>query len=158
MKRLVLLAVLSMGALLVWMGAGVGKWLVVEDPLRPAVAIAVLGGKMPFRAMEAAELYRAGYAPEVWLPGPEGPAEHEPIKRMGFSPYEPDLYYKVLERLGVPRSAVRVLNPAGVKNTREEVAAIEVYSGVSVPAQFATPGSNCSVVVVWTKTRVLKRR
>ena len=40
----------------------------------------------------------------------------------------------------------------------EEVAAVEVYSGVSVPAQFATPGSNCAVVVVWTKTRVLRRR
>jgi len=110
--------------LLVWMGAGVGKWLVLEDPLRPAVALAVLGGKMPFRAMAAAELYRSGYAPEIWLPGPEGAAEHEPIKRMGFTPYEPDLYYKVLERLGVPRQAVRVLSPSVVKNTREEIALI----------------------------------
>ena len=124
MKRLVFWVVLA-GLLSVWMGRGAGEWLVVEDPLRrPAVAIAILGGKMPFRAMEAAELYRAGYAPEVWLTGPEGAAEHEPIKRMGFSPYEPDLYYKVLERLGVPRSAVRVLNPVGVVNTREEVAVI----------------------------------
>ena len=40
----------------------------------------------------------------------------------------------------------------------EEVAAVEVYSGVSVPAQFTTPGSNCSVVVVWTKTRVQQRK
>ena len=110
--------------LLVWMGAGVGKWLVVEDPLRPAAAIAVLGGKMPFRAMEAAELYRSGYASEIWLPGPEGAAEHEPIKRMGFTPDEPDLYFKVLERLGVPRAAMRVLSPSVVKNTREEIALI----------------------------------
>lgn len=39
-----------------------------------------------------------------------------------------------------------------------EVAAIEVYSGVSIPAQFTTAGSNCTAVVVWTKTRVDRRR
>ena len=35
-----------------------------------------------------------------------------------------------------------------------EVAAIEVYNGTSVPPQFTTPGQNCAAVVVWTKTRV----
>jgi hypothetical protein len=39
-----------------------------------------------------------------------------------------------------------------------EVAAVEVYSGASMPGQFTTPGSNCSAVVVWTKTRVDSRR
>jgi hypothetical protein len=38
-----------------------------------------------------------------------------------------------------------------------EVAAIEVYNGASIPGQFTTPGSNCSAVVVWTKTRVDRR-
>jgi hypothetical protein len=38
-----------------------------------------------------------------------------------------------------------------------EVAAIEVYNGSAVPAQFTTPGQNCAAVVVWTKTRVLRR-
>ena len=39
----------------------------------------------------------------------------------------------------------------------EEVAAVEVYNGVQVPAQFATIGQTCSAVVVWTKTRVVQR-
>lgn len=39
----------------------------------------------------------------------------------------------------------------------QEIAAVEVYSGQQVPAQFATLGQSCSAVVVWTKTRVLKR-
>ena len=39
-----------------------------------------------------------------------------------------------------------------------EVAAVEVYSGASVPAQFSTVGQGCAAVVVWTKTRVLRRR
>jgi hypothetical protein len=40
----------------------------------------------------------------------------------------------------------------------EEVAAIEVYNGASVPAQFTTAGQSCSAVVVWTKTRVNRRK
>ena len=39
-----------------------------------------------------------------------------------------------------------------------EVAAVEVYNGASVPAQFTTAGQGCAAVVVWTKTRVLRRR
>src|SRR6202049_165012 len=46
---------------------GVGRWLVVEDPLEKAQAIVVLSGRMPMRAMEAAKLYRQGYAARVWL-------------------------------------------------------------------------------------------
>ena len=63
---LVLLVVVLLG--LVWWGAsGIGRWLVVEDPLERANAIVVLGGHVPFRAMEAAAIYGAGWAPEVWL-------------------------------------------------------------------------------------------
>jgi hypothetical protein len=39
-----------------------------------------------------------------------------------------------------------------------EVAAIEVYSGSSVPIQFTQAGQSCAAVVVWTKTRVQSRR
>jgi hypothetical protein len=38
-----------------------------------------------------------------------------------------------------------------------EVAAIEVYNGSSTPPQFSTPGQDCAAVVVWTKTRVMRR-
>lgn len=40
----------------------------------------------------------------------------------------------------------------------QEIAAVEVYSGQLAPAQFSTPGSACSAVVVWTKSRVLQAR
>ena len=39
-----------------------------------------------------------------------------------------------------------------------EIAAIEVYNGTSMPAQFTTPGQSCSAVVVWTKMRVQTRK
>jgi hypothetical protein len=36
-----------------------------------------------------------------------------------------------------------------------EVAAVEVYTASEAPPQFSTPGkSSCSVIVIWTKTRV----
>ena len=63
-----LLAVVGGGLVLgVLVFFGVGRWLVVEDPLAKARAIVVLSGAMPSRALEAAKLYREGYAPEVWL-------------------------------------------------------------------------------------------
>ena len=48
-----------------WMAAV----LIVDDPLRPASAIVVLAGGPPFRALEAAALYHAGWAPHVVATG-----------------------------------------------------------------------------------------
>ena len=39
-----------------------------------------------------------------------------------------------------------------------EVAAVEVYNGTSVPAEFTQAGQSCTAVVVWSKTRVQSRR
>ena len=54
---------------------GIGRWLVMEDPLEKASAIVVLSGAMPARAIEAGKLYREGYAPEIWLTHSLEPAE-----------------------------------------------------------------------------------
>ena len=41
----------------------------------------------------------------------------------------------------------------------EEVAAIEVYNGVTTPAQFQTAGqTGCSTIVIWTERRVNRKR
>jgi hypothetical protein len=53
--------------LLPWGASAIGQWLMVADPLEPAKAIVVLSGRVPFRALEAASIYREGLAPEVWL-------------------------------------------------------------------------------------------
>ncbi len=44
-----------------------GEYLVVEQPREQADAILVLSGHAPFRALEAAALYRQGWAPGVRL-------------------------------------------------------------------------------------------
>jgi uncharacterized SAM-binding protein YcdF (DUF218 family) len=102
---------------------GVGRWLVVEDPLAKAQAIAVLSGGMPVRAIEAAKLYRQGYAPEVWLTYSSEPGES--LKAMGI-PFEggEELYStRVLIHEGVPTVAIHVLEPP-IVNTADEVRVI----------------------------------
>lgn len=100
----------------------IGRWLVVEDPVETAQAIAVLSGGLPDRAVEAARLYRSGYAPAVWLTHPSEPAET--LESMGIAYNSEDFYdTKVLVSEGVPESAIRVLHPA-IVNTTDEVLAI----------------------------------
>jgi uncharacterized SAM-binding protein YcdF (DUF218 family) len=100
----------------------VGRWLVVEDDLEKADAIAVLSGRVPARALEATRLYHRGFAPEIWLTRPTEPrASLEP---MGI-PYVGEEYYsqRVLLHEGVPVEAIRVLDPP-ILNTSDEVNAI----------------------------------
>ena len=79
----------------------VGNWLVVEDPLDHAQAIAILSGRMPVRALEAAKLYNAGYAPEVWLTHSSEPGKS--LKEMGVESYGEEFYNaKILVHQGVP--------------------------------------------------------
>lgn len=101
----------------------VGKWLVVEDPLDRAQAIAVLSGRMPERVLEAAKLYRAGYAPEVWLTHSTEPGKT--LKEMGVEYFGEDYYNtKILVQEGVPAKAIRLLEPS-ILNTADEIVAIK---------------------------------
>jgi hypothetical protein len=107
--------------------SGVGRWLVVSDPLERANAVVVMGGHVPFRAMEAAEIYRVGWALEVWLSRQSSPAAEAALARLGLDLSVGDnaINRAVLERLGVPAGAIRVLSP-GVRNTTEELVAREM--------------------------------
>lgn len=118
---LILLVVVGGGAAV----AGAGAWLVVADPLEPAAAIVVFGGHVPFRAMEAAALYRERWAPEIWLTRGVSPAEEAALARLGIEMVKEEAYNRqVLERLGVPPSAILVL-PDRVRNTLEEVRSVQ---------------------------------
>jgi uncharacterized SAM-binding protein YcdF (DUF218 family) len=117
-----------------------GNWLVREDPIHRADVIAVLSGSFPERAMEAAELYRSGYAPEIWLT--------RPVKRSDLNPFgapvnssEDMRNFEVLRFLGVPRRAIHVLETP-IVNTADEMNAID--SGLR------ETGNN-SVIVVTSK-------
>src|SRR6266851_1209905 len=109
----VLLAAGCAGVILVFvLFFGVGRWLVVEDPLEKARAIAVLSGRMPLRAIEAAKLYRQGYAPEVWLTHSSEPGES--LKRMGISfddSFDPKHWWRTTnDALDVLREVLGLVN------------------------------------------------
>ena len=120
----VLIAVVA--AALVWGVSDLGAWLVVEDPLALARAVVSLGGESPFRAMEAASIYRRGWTSEVWLTRPPQDAGETALRQLGIQVPSEEVYNRaVLERLGVPVTAIRVLSrPA--QNTAEEVRVIAV--------------------------------
>ena len=101
---------------------GVGHWLVKEDSLQKSGAIAVLSGNFPARALEAATLYRNGYATEIWLTRPG--TQSEELAELGIHyPSEADFNYQVLRRQGVPARAIHVLD-SPVINTQDELETI----------------------------------
>lgn len=121
-RALTLLAVsAALMGLLGWGLAGLGHWLVTSDGLEPARAIVVLGGHVPFRAMEAARLYQARWAREVWVTRGVVLDEVVALERLGIEIVGEDEYTRhILERLGVPSGAIRVLDRR-VRNTADEV-------------------------------------
>jgi uncharacterized SAM-binding protein YcdF (DUF218 family) len=101
---------------------GVGRWLVVEDPLDKAQAIVVLSGRIPMRAQEAARLYNEGYAPQVWLTRANEPAAS--LQEMRIAYIGEDFFNsRVLMHEGVLSNAIRVLEPP-IDNTADELRAI----------------------------------
>ena len=126
---------------------GVGRWLVVEDPLVKAKAIVVLSGAMPLRAIEAARLYREGYAPEVWLTHSTEPGET--LKEMGIPFFDEDYYNtRVLIHEGVPPKAIHVLEPP-IVNTADEI---------RVAAAALARGKGSAVIFVTTKAHTRRVR
>jgi len=97
----------------------VGRWLVVEDSLVHADVIVILSGRLPERALEAARVYRAGYAEQVWISPPVSAVDE--LKEMKISYLGEDFYNeKVLIAKGVPPDAIRILDRPDA-NTEEEV-------------------------------------
>ncbi len=122
-RKTLVVGVLLVGVavLLPWGASEIGQWLVVADPLEPAKAVVVLSGRVPFRAMEAASIYRDGLAPEVWLTKEVVGPEERALDRLGVAVVRDESYNReVLERLGVKPEAIRLLGD-GVWNTVDEI-------------------------------------
>jgi uncharacterized SAM-binding protein YcdF (DUF218 family) len=121
-RRIFALAAATFALIFIGFVLCVGRWLVVEDPLEKAQAIVVLSGRMPVRAIEAAKLYREGYAPEVWLT--RNPELEATLAPMGIRYVGEEFYsYRVLMHEGVPPEAIRVL-PEPIVNTADEMTAV----------------------------------
>lgn len=111
------LFVLVAGAATVFLA--IGNWLVVGDPLSHADVIVILSGRLPDRAVEAARVYHAGYADQVWISPPVSPVDE--LKAMNIAYLGEDFYNeKVLMAKGVPPDSIRILDEQDA-NTEAEV-------------------------------------
>ncbi len=118
----------------------VGRWLVVEDPLAHADVIVILSGRLPERAVEAARVFHAGYADQVWISPPIAPVED--LKAMKIAYLGEDFYNeKVLIAQGVPPDAIRIMDhpdantEAEVRQTAEALHALDYHSVIMVTSK-----------------------
>lgn len=117
--RLIFSIIGSLFFLFVLAFLNLGRWLDNEDPPQKAAAIAVLSGRMPSRALEAARLYNQGYAPQIWLSYSVEPGAT--LEKLSV-PYAGEEFYDRLLLLhqGVPDSAIHILAPP-IVNTADEM-------------------------------------
>jgi len=103
-----------------------GRFLIAEDPPAHADAIVVLAGSYPDRILEAVELYRAGLAPRILIcPEPDNAGFRRLLELGVKMPRLFDLNRMVAEQLGVPPSAIEVLDRAGDSTYGEAIAVLD---------------------------------
>jgi uncharacterized SAM-binding protein YcdF (DUF218 family) len=130
----------------------VGHWLVREDALGRADVIVVLSGGLPYRAQAAAEVFKSGYAPAVWVSRPLGPREELAalgIQFLGEEEYD----RRILMRQGVPDSAIRIF-PDTIVNTQDEVEEISREmrrDGMHTVIIVTSPQHTRRVRALWSK-------
>ena len=128
-RRLQCVAVLLAGMLLVGFAhvpilREIASFLIIEDSLQPAAAIVALGGDPPFREMEAAKLYHAGWASRVVIVRGARREESKALQDLGIEVGETwELSREVLIRQGVPASAILVPKDEAA-GTLEELRAV----------------------------------
>ncbi len=83
-----------------------GEYLIVQQPLEKADLIVCMEGKPVELGLAAAEVYKRGFAPEIFIPREEPPDGNEVLKARGVHfPEKSELLIMMLRGLGVPRSA-----------------------------------------------------
>jgi uncharacterized SAM-binding protein YcdF (DUF218 family) len=124
---------------------GAARVLKLEDPPIKADAIIVLSGHFE-RAMHAADLYRAGYAPVVVLSEAVPSTGAKQLEEFGIRlPAPLEIERKILQVKGVPSEQVEVLGPPAVSTAAE---------ATSIAARFGRPGVR--LVVVTSPSHVLR--
>jgi len=111
-SRRILAAVAVVAAILLpitYAARHAGVRLVAEDPLATADAIVVLAGTRMERPLEAADLYREGWAPVVVLTGETRDGGERAIAARGLHyPRGPELVRDVYVKIGIPERAILV--------------------------------------------------
>ena len=104
--------------------AGVGHLLVIHDPLERSDLIYVLNGDHDSRPVLAAQLYKAGMAPEVLIPR----GRQTPSEVVSLTQNDSDISEETLKYYGVPESHILQLKqPGGVSSTFDEARLLREY-------------------------------
>jgi hypothetical protein len=101
-----------------------GKYLILEHPLKRADLIVCTPGPPMEQGLTAAELYQRGLAPRIFIPQEPPPAGLDILKEEGGRyPDASELFMETLKGLNVPESACTVGNRAvdGVWEEAEEL-------------------------------------
>lgn len=124
------IALVGLALAAVPMLSAAGRFLVENDPLQHADAIVVLTGSYPDRIIEAATLYREGWAPRIILCREPENAGFRKLQSLGVQvPRLFELNRSVAEQLGVPADAITVLErPAGSTYSEAEVVLADVIA------------------------------
>lgn len=147
-------AALALALALLWFGrylvlASAGRFLVAEDDLAPADVIIASYADMLADTLEAAHLFNEGVSTRIALPMVASDPVAEEVRRVGGRGWSPTDYAAwLLERSGVPRSAVETL-PGLIDGTDSEIAAV---------AAFAKQHSARSLVYVTARTHTARAR
>lgn len=129
---------------------GAGRWLVCEDALRPANVIVVLSGGMPWRAEEAARIFRMGYARRVWITRPLNPGQELAAMGIHFTG-EDDYNREVLIHEGVPDEDIEIL-PSTIVDTEQEIDEVSREmrrDGMATAIVVTSPPHTRRVRVLW---------
>jgi uncharacterized SAM-binding protein YcdF (DUF218 family) len=109
-----------------------GEWLSAADRPQHADAIVVLGGGYA-RPFQAADLYRHGFAPRIYVSVPVREEQHRLLDEAGVAfPREEEVVRQVLLRKGVPASAIEYLGKGSISTAAEAQAARAVF-GTGAP-------------------------
>ncbi len=112
------MAVVCLLAAYAWRHAG--TWLVSVQPVVRSNAIVVLAGTRMERPLEAAELYRAGWAPIIVLTSETRERAERTLEKRGLHyPSEPEIVRDLYLKMGIPAEAI-VLVPGEHDSTADE--------------------------------------
>lgn len=120
MTRVILVCVVAALVLATFALRGAGRFLIVDEPIRPADALVVLAGARVDRWLEAVDLYREGKGKNILLsPGYLEPAEVR-LRANGINyPAATDLIRDAMVQMGIPGNVVTSI-PEGMDNTAHE--------------------------------------
>jgi uncharacterized SAM-binding protein YcdF (DUF218 family) len=103
-----------------------GEWLVVEDQFGPADLMVVLGGSPVVRSLAAADYYRQGQAPLIFVSRGDL-VRHELVEDVDLTEAgEWGVIYRLLKARGVPPENI-IIDTVYVNNTMEEARRVKTF-------------------------------